>query len=100
VLPIVTATASPSGFVYCYRCIHQWVEGEHERQVAFMEGRSSGGVVAIGGGEEGWGEEDFEEDDEVGGASREGRWESGKGRDAVTGRRLLGGTEGLRRVVV
>lgn len=28
------------------------------------------------------------------------RWESGKGRCAVTGRRVLGGTEGLRRVMV
>jgi hypothetical protein len=47
--------------------------------------------------------EDGEEEDEGWGreeGSREGRWESGKGRDAVTGRRILGGTEGLRRVVV
>lgn len=28
------------------------------------------------------------------------RWESGKGRCAITGRRVLGGTEGLRRVMV
>lgn len=41
--------------------------------------------------DEGWSREE---------GSREGRWESGKGRDAVTGRRVLGGTEGLRRVVV
>ena len=38
------------------------------------------------------------DDGEVG--SREGRWESGKGRCAVTGRRILGGTGGLRRVMV
>ena len=82
---IVNATAAPSGFVYCYSCIHKWVEGNHERQIAFMEG---------GEGEEGWGEEDS------GSRSREGRWESGKGRDAVTGRRILAGTEMLRRVVV
>lgn len=48
--------------------------------------------------------EDGEEDEDEGWAkeegSREGRWESGKGRDAVTGRKVLGGTEGLRRVVV
>ena len=31
--------------------------------------------------------------------SREGRWESGKDRCAVTGRRLLGGADGLRRVM-
>jgi hypothetical protein len=41
--------------------------------------------------DEGWSTEE---------GSREGRWESGQGRDAVTGRRVLGGTEGLRRVVV
>jgi len=82
---IVNATASPSGYVYCYTCIHRWVEGNHERQIAFMEG---------GSGEEGWAE------DESGGRSREGRWESGKGRDPVTGRRILAGTEMLRRVVV
>ncbi|KAJ4300497.1 ubiquitin-protein ligase peroxin 12 [Collariella sp. IMI 366227] len=29
-----------------------------------------------------------------------GRWESGEGRCAVTGRRVLGGTEGLRRIIV
>lgn len=84
--PIQTPTAAQTGFVYCYACIHTWVEGTHARQDAFMEGS--------GEGEEGeaWGEE-------VGG-SREGKWESGAGRDAVTGRRLLGGTGGLRRVVV
>ncbi|KAH8912630.1 hypothetical protein BR93DRAFT_974101 [Coniochaeta sp. PMI_546] len=31
---------------------------------------------------------------------RAGRWESGEGRCAVTGRRVLGGTEGLRRIMV
>jgi peroxin-12 len=31
---------------------------------------------------------------------REGKWESGVGRCAVTGRRVLGGTEGLRRIMV
>ena len=38
--------------------------------------------------------------DEAEVGSREGRWESGKGRCAVTGRRILGGTGGLRRVMV
>jgi hypothetical protein len=28
------------------------------------------------------------------------RWESGKGRCAVTGRRVLGGTDGLRRLMI
>jgi peroxin-12 len=82
---IVNPTAAPSGYVYCYSCIHRWVEGTHDRQVAFMEG---------GGGDEGWA------DEETGGASREGRWESGKGRDPVTGRRILAGTELLRRVII
>jgi peroxin-12 len=92
--PIVTPTASPAGFVYCYVCIHKWVEGTHDRQVAFMEG-AAGFRRQTGNGEEqegeGWAKEE---------GSREGRWESGKGRDAVTGRRVIGGTEGLRRVVV
>lgn len=95
--PIVTPTASPTGYVYCYTCIHRWVSGEHERQVAFMEGAA--GFSSQKEGEEGmeaqadveWGAEE---------GSREGRWESGRGRDAVTGRWVLGGTEGLRRVVV
>lgn len=91
-LVITTPTASPAGFVYCYKCIHQWVEGIHDRQVAFMEGAA--GFKNPDGDEEddeGWSKEE---------GSREGRWESGKGRDAVTGRRVLGGTEGLRRIVV
>lgn len=82
---IINATAAPSGYVFCYSCIHRWVEGQHDRQIAFMEG---------GGGEEGWA------DEETGGASRDGRWESGKGRDPITGRRILGGTELLRRVII
>jgi hypothetical protein len=93
VTTITTPTASPVGFVYCYTCIHRWVAGEHDRQIAFMEGAA--GFRKDEEGEEvedeGWGKEE---------GSREGRWESGKGRDAVTGRRILGGTEGLRRVVV
>lgn len=66
---VQTATACQTGFVFCYTCIHKWVNGEHEKQEAFM-------------------------------VSREGRWESGVGRCAVSGRRVLGGTEGLRRVMV
>lgn len=76
----------------------------------FMDGSS-------GGEEEGWGEDEDEggnegkEGDKREGEkrgemrnrerrSRVGRWESGKGRCAITGRRVLGGTEGLRRVMV
>lgn len=66
---ITTATACQTGFVYCYACIHKWLEGMHQRQEEFM-------------------------------ADKAGKWESGKGRCAVTGRRVLGGTEGLRRIMV
>ena len=72
------------------------MDGSHERQTAFME---------VGGGtEERWDEdyngEGAEGKDEEKGGSRDGKWESGKGRCAVTGRRLLAGTDGLRRVMV
>lgn len=66
---IVTPTACQTGVVYCYSCIHKWLEGMHAKQEAFME-------------------------------ERVGKWESGVGRCAVTGKRVLGGTEGLRRIMV
>lgn len=100
---IQTPTAVQTGYVFCYTCIFKWVDGRHERQTAFMEGR---------GGEEGWGELDEEDEGESEdegndkmsrrekNQSRVGKWESGKGRCAITGRRVLGGTEGLRRVMV
>lgn len=66
---IVTPTACQTGVVYCYTCIHRWLEGMHPKQETFMEGK-------------------------------QGKWESGQGRCAVTGRRVLGGTEGLRRIMV
>ena len=86
-------TASPYGHVYCYACIHKWVDGTHERQRAFMDGGA--------GGDGGWGDDEADGDDGGGGAgrSREGRWESGAGRDAVTGRRILGGSDVLRRLI-
>jgi peroxin-12 len=83
---IQTPTACQTGYVYCYSCIYKWVDGTHPRQEAFMEG--SGDEE----GARGWTEE--------GGGSRVNKWESGAGRDAVTGRRVLGGTSGLRRVMV
>ncbi|TKA33739.1 hypothetical protein B0A50_00575 [Salinomyces thailandicus] len=95
---IQTPTAAQTGYVYCYTCIFKWVDGSHPRQITFMEGGARGGDGAAPGEDsvdasaEGW----FEE----GGGSREGKWESGKGRDAVTGRRVLGGSGGLRRVMV
>ena len=99
---IVNPTAAQTGYVFCYTCIFKWVDGSHQRQERFMEGKA--------GGEEGWGESggDESEQDErgggrekrKGGGHRTGKWESGQGRCAVTGSRVLGGTEGLRRVVV
>ena len=87
---IQTATAAQTGYVYCYTCIYKWVDGSHPRQEVFMEGTATDpGAEGETGG---WAEED--------GGSRVGKWESGKDRDAVTGRRVLGGTGGLRRVMV
>lgn len=101
---IKTPTAAQTGYVFCYTCIFKWVDGSQQRQGRFMDG--------IAGGEERWGESDEEEGDDraagddgkrgrkFGDGSRVGKWESGKGRCAVTGRRVLGGTDGLRRVMV
>lgn len=66
---VVTPTACQTGVVYCYTCIHRWIEGTHDMQESFME-------------------------------KRQGQWESGMGRCAVTGKRVLGGTEGLRRIMI
>lgn len=66
---IVTPTACQTGLVYCYSCIHKWIEGSHPKQDEFMQERA-------------------------------GKWEGGKGRCAVTGRKVLGGTNGLRRLMV
>ncbi|KAK5108986.1 hypothetical protein LTR62_007620 [Meristemomyces frigidus] len=93
--PIQTPTAAQTGYVYCYTCIYKWVSGTHPRQEAFMEGGNTHAEdehESGEGGKSGWVEE--------GGGSRVGRWESGEGRDPVTGRRVLGGTGGLRRVMV
>lgn len=83
---IKTPTACQTGYVYCYTCIYKWVDGTHPRQEAFMEDTANEEAA------QGWVEE--------GGGSRAGKWDSGVGRDAVTGRRVLGGTGGLRRVMV
>lgn len=80
---IVNPTACQTGYVFCYTCIFRWVDGSHERQMAFLDGAADA--------EERWAEEE---------GSRRGRWESGKGRCPVTGRRVLGGTDGLRRIMV
>ncbi|KAF7846341.1 hypothetical protein BT93_L4518 [Corymbia citriodora subsp. variegata] len=81
--PIDNAAACQTGYVFDYKCIFQWVEGTHDRQIAFMKGETNE-----------W------EDNEDEGHNREGRWESGRGRCAVTGRRVLGETSGIRRVIV
>lgn len=95
--PISTAAACQTGYVYDYKCIFQWMEGTHERQEAFMKGERTSE----------WEEDEDNTVDEKtddpktkGPKSREGSWESGVGRCAVTGRRVLGGTSGLRRVMV
>ncbi|KAM0130684.1 hypothetical protein ACHAP3_007225 [Botrytis cinerea] len=91
---ITTPTACQTGYVYCYTCIHRWIEGVHELQETFMKGGAE--VVASGEKEDGDGKEKREEYRET----REGKWESGAGRCAVSGRRVLGGVGGLRRVLV
>lgn len=87
--PIQTATATPYGHVFCYQCIHRWVEGTHERQEHFMKSEL---VADVESAQETDGEQRVERS--------EGSWESGAGRCAVTGMRILGGTGGLRRIVV
>lgn len=82
--PIETAAACQTGFVFDFKCIFQWIEGTHERQEAWMKGEQN----------------DWEDADEKKGQSREGQWENGAGRCAVTGRRVLGGTSGIRRIMV
>ena len=92
---IHTPTACQTGFVYCYPCIFRWVEGSHDRQESFMLGGGdealARGVALVEGGM--WGRL-------AEGETRNGKWEDGRGRDAVTGLRVLGGVEGLRRVRV
>lgn len=95
--PIQTPTAAQTGYVFCYTCIFRWVDGEHPRQVAFMEGNQEGGMGQNLGDQ---GEGEGKEWTEAGGGNRGGQWEDGRGRCAVTGRRVLGGTGGLRRVMV
>ncbi|OAL64884.1 peroxisome biosynthesis protein [Trichophyton rubrum] len=91
---LVNPTACQTGYVYCYTCIFRWLNGEHDRQIEFMNGAGNGAA---------WEDDDKDDENEKGGkdsTSREGRWENGKGRCPITGRRVLGGTDGLRRVLV
>ncbi|KAM7222779.1 Pex2 / Pex12 amino terminal region domain containing protein [Rhypophila decipiens] len=90
---IVNPTACQTGIVYCYTCIHKWLTGTHARQEGFMAGGPPPlATAAAGDNDEGEGGK--------GGNGRKDKWESGEGRCAVTGRRVLGGTEGLRRIMV
>jgi peroxin-12 len=94
--PTSTAAACQTGYVYDYKCIFQWIEGTHERQEAFMRGDKMSEWE-----DEGYEEGDVEEESkEEARNSKVGKWENGSGRCAVTGRRVLGGTSGLRRVMV
>ncbi|KAF9892455.1 ubiquitin-protein ligase peroxin 12 [Aspergillus nanangensis] len=97
--PLTNPTACQTGYVYCYVCIFHWLNGEHQRQLDFMNGEGAGAAweeeeEGEGGDDEGKGKSGEK------GQSRQGKWESGKGRCPVTGRRVLGGTEGLRRVLI
>ncbi|KAJ5102162.1 hypothetical protein NUU61_004384 [Penicillium alfredii] len=99
---LVNPTACQTGYVFCYVCIFHWLNGEHQRQQDFMNGDGAGAP---------WEEEITGDDEDMKGPEeydanakaprkRAGKWESGKGRCPVTGRRVLGGTEGLRRVLI
>ena len=97
--PIQTPTSAQTGYVFCYTCIFRWVDGTHERQAAFMEGRQGGEWDDDEVEAEGEQEQKIMQNEELDGRNKEGKWENGKGRCAVTGRRVLGGTDGLRRVM-
>lgn len=99
-------TACQTGYVFCYTCVFRWLNGDHDRQIDFMNGEDGGSA---------WDDDSDDEAAKGGGSgsedgsgaatqakpkSREGRWESGKGRCPITGRRVLAGTDGLRRVLV
>ncbi|KAE8154754.1 Pex12 amino terminal region-domain-containing protein [Aspergillus avenaceus] len=92
---LTNPTACQTGYVFCYVCIFHWLNGEHQRQTDFMSGEGAGAAW-----EEDGDDDKSEEGEEAKGQSREGKWESGKGRCPVTGRRVLGGTDGLRRVLI
>ncbi|KAJ9257309.1 hypothetical protein DTO207G8_2063 [Paecilomyces variotii] len=117
---LVNPTACQTGYVFCYVCIFRWLNGEHERQIDFMNGEGGGAAwedeyeTGEDGADEAGRNSAAGADDEktstaaeqegggsgMKGRSREGKWESGQGRCPITGRRVLGGTEGLRRVLV
>lgn len=97
---LVNPTACQTGYVFCYVCVFHWLNGEHQRQIDFMEGEGAGAPweEEITGDDEA--AKDSDETGENGPRKRVGKWESGQGRCPVTGRRVLGGTDGLRRVLI
>lgn len=99
---LANPTACQTGYVFCYVCIFHWLNGEHQRQLDFMNGDGAGAPweEEISGNEDGSNDNNEHETDEKEFHRRGGKWESGKGRCPVTGRRVLGGTEGLRRVLI
>lgn len=96
--PISNAAACQTGYVFDYKCIFQWIEGNHDRQEAFMKGERQN--EWDNDGEDAEQGEPEKNNNNAQPQSRQGKWESGLGRCAVTGRRVLGGTSGLRRVLV
>lgn len=95
---LANPTACQTGYVFCYVCVFHWLNGEHQRQVDFMNGE--GAAWEDEGNENEDGDEKKEEEAATTVQSREGKWENGQGRCPVTGRRVLSGTEGLRRVLI
>lgn len=94
---LANPTACQTGYVFCYVCVFHWLNGENQRQVDFMSGEGAGAWEDEDEKEEG-SEEKPSGDNQT--QSREGKWESGQGRCPVTGRKVLSGTEGLRRVLI
>ncbi|KKY27097.1 putative mitochondrial carrier protein [Phaeomoniella chlamydospora] len=99
--PITNPAACQTGYVFDYTCIFKWIEGTHERQDRFMNGDDIfGGEWTHDEDEDRENEQEQEKLKEDEDGSREGKWENGMGRCAVTGRRVLGGAGGIRRVMV
>lgn len=98
--PLANPTACQTGYVFCYVCVFHWLNGEHQRQLDFMNGESSGAPWEEVDAEEAKEGSQEEEENVPEQKDRNGKWESGKGRCPVTGRKVLSGTEGLRRVLI
>lgn len=71
--PINTATATQTGYAFCYTCIFKWIEGSHTQQLKALEDHNPAHSEAM---------------------------EDGHGRCPITGKLLLGGTNGLRKIIV